>query len=271
MKQKSQNTAPSLPNGKGGVSRLFASAALRKTAAVVLAILAWQVLALAIGEELILVSPVKVLLRLFTIWREAGFLGAIGHSLLRIAGGFFLAFAVGVALAVLAGRFPIVETLLFPYMAVVKAVPVVSFIVIAYVWMSSRTIALFIAFLIVLPTVYTGLLSGIKARDGKLEEMADVFDVSPLRRFLYIRLPQLEPYILSAVSLGAGLAFKSGVAAEIIAVPAGSMGEMMYYASLWLQNVDLFTWTVILLLISIAFEKLLVFLVKFGLRRLYCR
>ena len=271
MKQNDQNAASSVPNGKGGVSRLFASPTLRKAVAVVLALLAWQGLALVIGEELILVSPVKVFLRLFTIWREAGFFAAVGHSLLRIAGGFFLAFAVGTALAVLAGRFPIVETLLFPYMAVVKAVPVVSFIVIAYVWMSSRTIALFIAFLIVLPTVYTGLLSGIKARDEKLEQMADVFGVSPLRRFLYIRLPQLEPHILSAVSLGAGLAFKSGVAAEIIAVPAGSMGEMMYYASLWLQNVDLFAWTVVLLLISIAFERLLVFLIKFGLRRLYGR
>ena len=271
MKQKSQIPASSFSNGKGGVRRLFASSALRKTVAVVLAILAWQVLALAIGEELILVSPVQVFLRLFTIWREVGFFAAIGHSLLRIAGGFFLAFVAGAVLAVLAGRFPLVETLLFPYMAVVKAVPVVSFIVIAYVWMSSRTIALFIAFLIVLPTVYTGLLAGIKARDEKLEQMADVFGVSPLRRLLYIRLPQLESHILSAVSLGAGLAFKSGVAAEIIAVPSGSMGEMMYYASLWLQNVDLFTWTVVLLLISIVFEKLLVFLIKFALRRLYRR
>ena len=247
------------------------TSAFHKAVAVILALLVWQGTAMMIAEELILVSPLRVVARLFTIWQVPGFFAAIGHSLLRISSGFFAALILGVLLAVLAGRFSFLETLLFPYMAVVKAVPVVSFIVLAYVWMSSGMIAAFISFLIVLPTVYTGLLSGIKARDKQLEEMADVFDVSPARRFLLIRLPQLEPYILSAVSLGAGLAWKSGIAAEIIAVPAGSMGEMFYYASLWLQNVDLFTWTVVLVLISIAFEKLLVLLLKLGLRRLWRR
>ncbi|MBE6656594.1 MAG: ABC transporter permease subunit [Ruminococcaceae bacterium] len=248
---------------------LFRRSALQKAAAVLFALLVWQIGALLIGEELILPSPISVLLRLFTIWWEAGILTAIGYSLLRIAAGFFIALALGVLLAVVAGRFPFVETLLFPYVAVVKAVPVVSFIVLAYVWMSSRTIAIFISFLIVLPTVYTTLLSGIKARDEKLEEMADVFAVSPKDRFLYLRLPNLAPYITSSVSLGAGLAWKSGVAAEIIAISSRSIGGLLYNASLEMRNVDLFTLTAILVLVSILFEKLLTFLLKLGFRRLW--
>ena len=251
------------------VRRFFAQSAGQKTVAVLLAVLVWQLGAMLIAEELILVSPLRVLARLFTIWREPDFFAAIGHSLLRIALGFFSAFILGTVLAVLAGRFRFAEILLFPYMAVVKAVPVVSFIVLAYVWMSSRMISAFIAFLIVLPTVYTSLLSGIKARDEKLEEMADVFGVSAKERFLYLRLPNLAPYVKSSVSLGIGLAFKSGIAAEIIAVPSGSMGEMMYYAGLWLQNVDLFTWTVVLLLLSIVAERLLTLLLTLGFRRIW--
>lgn len=251
------------------ILRLFLLPPVQKWAAVLLALLVWQVVAMGISEELVLVSPVKVFLRLFTIWRDDGFFAAIGHSLLRIGGGFFLAFLTGALLAMAAGRFRFVEILLFPYMAVIKAVPVVSFIVLAYVWMSSRTISLFIAFLIVLPTVYTNLLSGIRAQDRKLEEMADVFKITGARRFLYLRLPSLAPYIRSAASLGAGLAFKSGIAAEVIAVPAGSLGEMIYYAGLWLQNVDLFTLTVVLVIISILFEKLLSWLLKFVFWRLF--
>lgn len=242
---------------------------VQKTAAVLLALFVWQIGAMIIAEELILVSPVKVFLRLFTIWQVKGFFLAIGNSLLRIACGFFIALLLGTLLAVLAGRFAFLETLLFPYVAVVKAVPVVSFIVLAYLWMSSRTIAVFISFLIVLPTVYTGLLSGIKARDEKLEEMADVFGLSAKDRFLYLRLPSLAPYITSAVSLGAGLAWKSGVAAEIIAVSSNSIGGMLYNASLSMQNVDLFAWTTILVLLSIAFEKLLSLILKLGFRRLW--
>ena len=248
---------------------LLRKSSVQKTLAVFFALLVWQIGAMILNEELILPTPVRVLVRLFTVWQLEGVFTAIGHSLLRIALGFFLALLLGTVLAVIAGRFPFVETLLFPYMAVVKAVPVVSFIVLAYVWMSSRTIAVFISFLIVLPTVYTGLLSGIKARDAKLEEMADVFGVSAKDRFLYLRLPNLAPYITSAVSLGAGLAWKSGVAAEIIAVTSKSIGGMLYSASLEMRNLDLFAMTALLVLLSILFEKLLVLLLKLGFRRLW--
>lgn len=249
----------------------FRRSSVQKTAAVLIALVVWQVGAMALGDDLILPTPIHVFLRLFTVWEIKGIFTAIGMSLLRIAAGFFLALVLGSLLAVFAGRFPFVETLLFPYMAVVKAVPVVSFIVLAYVWMSSRTIAIFISFLIVLPTVYTGLLSGIKARDGKLEEMADVFGVSAKDRFLYLRLPNLAPYITSAVSLGAGLAWKSGVAAEIIAVSAKSIGGLLYSASLEMRNVDLFALTTLLVLLSILFEKLLVVLLRLGFRRLWSK
>ena len=242
---------------------------VQKAMAVLLALCLWQIGALLLHEELILPSPIKVFVRLFTLWQIKGIFTAIGASLLRIAMGFFLALVFGAVLAVLAGRFSFMETLLFPYMAVVKAVPVVSFIVLAYVWMSSRTIAVFISFLIVLPTVYTGLLAGIKARDEKLEEMADVFRISAKERFLYLRLPNLAPYITSAVSLGAGLAWKSGVAAEIIAITSKSIGGLLYSASLEMRNVDLFALTALLVLLSIAFEKMLVLLLKLGFRRLW--
>lgn len=260
---------PSLFCAKSRFAKILRMKAFQKTAAVILALLVWQAVAMLIGKELILVSPIKVFLRLGTIWKEVGFFTAIGNSLLHIALGFFSAFFLGTLLAVVAGRFSFVETLLFPYMAVVKAVPVVSFIVLAYFWMSSQMISSFIVFLIVLPTVYTGLLSGIKARDEKMDEMADVFGISGARRFFFVRLPTLAPYITSAVSLGVGLAFKSGIAAEIISIPADSMGEMFYYAKLWLESVDLFTWTVILLFLSIVTEKLFVFLLKLGFRRLW--
>lgn len=239
---------------------------VQKGGAVLLALLVWQGVALAIGEVLILPTPLAVLARLFTIWTESGFWGAVGLTVLRIALGFLAAFVLGVLLALAAGRSRVVETLLFPYMAVVKAVPVACFIVLLYVWLSSRSIASFIAFLIVLPTVYTGVLSGIRAEDKALKEMADVFCLSPVRRFLSVRLPQLEPYVISAVSLGTGLAFKSGIAAEILSLPAGSVGEMLYYASLWLQSVDLYAWTVVLVLVSILFEKLAVLLFRLAFR-----
>ncbi len=235
---------------------------LWRIVSVLAALAVWQTVALAVNERLILVSPLAVCGRLFTIWREAGFLSSVWFSFSRITLGFLLALIAGAVLAVPAGRFRILEILLHPYMVTVKTVPVVSFIVLAYVWLSSAMISVFICFLIVLPTVYTGLLAGLRSVDGKMLEMAEVFRIPFSRRLRAIYLPHLTPYILSAASLSAGLAWKSGVAAEIISIPGGSIGEMIHYADLWLMTEDMYAWTVILVLMSVVFEKLFVLLLK---------
>lgn len=237
-------------------------ATLWRIVSVLAALAVWQTAALLIGERLILVSPVAVFGRLLTIWREPGFFASLWFSFSRITLGFLLASFLGTVLAVLAWRFRVAEILLRPYMVTVKTVPVVSFIVLAYVWLSSSAISTFICFLIVLPTVYTGLLSGLQAADPKMTEMAKVFRIPFGRRLRAIYLPHLTPYILSAASLSAGLAWKSGVAAEIISIPGGSIGEMIHYADLWLLTEDMYAWTVILVLASVAFEKLFVLFLK---------
>ncbi|MBO5754677.1 MAG: nitrate ABC transporter permease, partial [Clostridia bacterium] len=157
--------------------RFFAKkdrAPLWKTVSVLAALAVWQTVAVLLNERLILVSPVAVAERLLTIWREDGFFSSVWFSFSRITLGFLLALAVGTVLAILSARFRLVEIMLHPYMVTVKTVPVVSFIVLAYVWLSSGAISVFICSLIVLPTVYTGLLAGLRSVDKKMLEMADV-------------------------------------------------------------------------------------------------
>lgn len=229
---------------------------LWKLLATLLALGLWQAVALAIGEELILVTPVKVFLRLFTIWQTEGFFSALLLSFLRITLGFILAFLIGIILAVLAGKLHVIEILLSPYMTAVKAVPVASFIVLAYVWFSASSLSAFIAFLIVLPTVYSHLLSAIKSMPKEMKEMLFAFDVPFSKRLFTVFLPYLRPFVLSACALGTGLAWKSGVAAEIITMPSDSIGNLIYYANLWLQSVDLYAYTVLLVLLSILSQLL---------------
>ncbi len=231
-----------------------------------LALAVWQITAMIIKERLILPSPLAVLTRLSTLWQVDGFWQAIGFSISRITVGFLLALLGGALLAIGAARFPILEILLSPYMLTVKSVPVASFIVLMFTWFSPSSLSGFIAALIVLPTVYNNLLAGLRSIDRQMLEMADVFHFSFSRRLLAVYLPHLRPYVLSACSLAAGLAWKSGVAAEIIAVPNGSIGNMIYYASTWSQTENLFAWTIIIVALSIAFEKLFLALVRLTFR-----
>ncbi|MBQ1503894.1 MAG: ABC transporter permease subunit [Oscillospiraceae bacterium] len=235
---------------------------LEKIVAVAAALAVWQAAAMLLGHDLLLVSPVKVILRLGTIWREPGFLPAIGFTFWRIVAGFFSGFLAGTLLAVLAGRFHIVEVLLWPYMVTIKSVPVASFIIVCLIFFSSSTLSIFISFLMVLPLIYQNVLQGIKSADRQMLEMAKVFRVPWHRKLFYIDLPSLKPFLLSACSVALGLSWKSGVAAEVIGVPDGSIGEMLYQSKIYLDTDDLFAWTVIIILASFLFEKLFLWLLR---------
>jgi len=211
-----------------------------------------------LGNDLLLVTPLVVVRTLFNLCWSAEFWVTVGFSFFRIAAGFLLALLTGIGLAVAAGRFRLAEVLLQPYMSVVKATPVASFIILCLIWLDSRSLSVFIAFLMVLPIVYTNILQGIKSTDRKLLEMADVFRVGWWRRLEYIYLPQLKHYLLSACAISIGLSWKAGIAAEVIGIPQGSIGEKLYEAKVYLSSGDLFAWTVAVVIISILFEKLFV-------------
>ena len=184
----------------------------------------------------------------------------MGFSFLRITLGFLLACVVGTALGVLASRFRVVRDLCAPLMATVKSIPVASFIILVLVWVPSRNLSVVISFLMVAPIVYQNVLGGISNMDHKLTEMADVFQVPFARRLRYLYLPQVAPFFRSACAVGLGLCWKSGVAAEVIGLPDGSIGERLYEAKVYLDTPDLFAWTLVIVLVSIAFEKLFLFL-----------
>ena len=108
----------------------------------------------------------------------------------------------------------------------------------------------------VFPPVYLNVLAGIDSTDPKLLEMARVFRV-PFRRTLKgIWLPQMLPYFRAAVSLALGLCWKAGVAAEVIGLPAGTVGERLYTAKVYFQTPDLFAWTAVILAVSALLERL---------------
>ncbi len=235
---------------------------LSKLLAVFLVLLLWQAAAMAVGIDILLVSPWAVAVRLFALLGEAGFRSAVLFSLLRITAGFFLGFFAGIGLAVLAGRFRIAETLLWPYVVTIKSVPVASFIIISLIWLSNDQLAVFISFLMVFPVVYSNVLQGIKSTDPALLEMAALYRVKWPRRMYYIYLPSIRPYLVSASSVALGMSWKAGIAAEVIGVVRGSIGEKLYEAKINFETADLFAWTVVIVAVSVLFEKGVLFMIK---------
>ena len=89
-------------------------------------------------------------------------------------------------------------------------------------------------------------------------EMARLFRLSGGRRIRAVYLPAVMPYLLSACRVSVGMALKAGVAGEIIGLPRWSIGEQLYLSKLYLNTADLFAWSLVIIVISLALEKLLV-------------
>ncbi len=244
---------------------------IKGAAAVLFWILIWQLIVVVLdkksgnfmGGNLLVASPFDTVKELFVLIRTAEFWKTVGNSFLKIAMGFFLALFAGVFCAVLASSCGVVRALLNPVLRLIKAVPVASFIILALFWLSSsKNLSVLISFLMVLPVIYTNVLQGIESTEKELLEMASVFRISVGKRIRYIYIPAVMPYFVSACSVGLGFCFKSGIAAEIIGLPANSIGERLYEAKLYLLTEELFAWTAVIVLVSVVFEKAVMFLVK---------
>ena len=232
--------------------------------AVLLWLLVWQAASMALDSDILLVSPLRVVATLLALLPTARFWASLLGSMARILGGFFLAAALGTLLAALAARFKRVEEWLAPPVLAMKTVPVASFVILALIWFGSRNLSVFIALVMVFPVIYSNTLQGIKSADGALLEMARVYRVPFSRRLGYIYAPQVKPFLLSGCSVALGMSWKSGVAAEVIGVVGGSIGERLYEAKVYFQLTDLLAWTVVIVVCSVGFEKLVLWLLRRG-------
>ncbi len=245
-----------------GKNRKSTKTEILKPWAVLLALFLWQAVAMVIDQRILIVSPLAVLKKLFEIVPTANFWGAVAFSFLRIVGGFLAGMACAVALAIPASCFAFVRDLLSPFMLTIKSIPVASFVILALIWFSSQNLAILISFLMVLPIVYTSVLEGIRHTDQNLLEMAKIFHVTACKKIRYIYFFEVYPFFVSGVKVALGLSWKSGIAAEVIGIPDHSIGENLFNAKIFLDTSSLFAWTIVIVLLSVGFEKLFLFLLR---------
>ena len=240
---------------------------VQRAAAVLFWLAVWQCAAMAVGQEVFLVSPVAALRALVQLLPTADFWGRVWFSSGRILLGFGLGAGCSVLLAAASAKIRWVDILLSPLMQLVKATPVASFIILALVWVRGRSLSILISFLMVLPVLYGAVRTGIQSTDPQLLEMARVFRLPRMRRLRAIWLPAVLPAFHQGCSVALGICWKSGVAAEVIGLPDGSIGDALYRAKITLSTGDLFAWTFVIICVSALFEKLFLAILDRAVKR----
>ena len=224
----------------------------------------WLAVSFRVNNEFLFPTPAAVGQELVRLLGTKSFWLTSSISLLRILWGILVSWIIGTVLAYLTYICGPLRTILTPAISAVKSTPVASFIILALLWLERDSLPVFITALIVIPIVWGNVSEGIGSVDGKLVEVAKVYRLSLPKRIFRLYVPSVAPYFMAACKSSLGLAWKAGIAAEILATPDHSIGKELYFSKTYLETDSLFAWTLVVIVLSLLIEKLLVF----GLNRL---
>ena len=222
----------------------------------------WQLLDAIIDNRLVLAGPIRVAQALVEQLGQPDFWVICGASFGRIALGFLLSFVVGFLLALMSCRHRLFRDFVDPILSLLRTIPVASFIILLLIWVGNQALTVFLAFFIVLPLIYTNMVTGFESVDRQMLEMARVYGLSRGRTFLYIYRPAFMPFLMSSTKISLGMTWKSGIMAEVLATPKPSIGKEMATARTFLDTPDLLAWTVVVMVLSFLFEKAFMELLK---------
>ncbi len=238
----------------------------------------WQIAAWAVGgsfslagvhlqeKHLLLPGPWTVLYTLAGLVTEVSFWQAAGLTLLRVFAGLLIGVVLGTVTAVLTAASVWCDRILSPLVKVIRATPVASFILLILLWVTTGRVPGVIAALMVLPVVWGNVSKGIRQTDLMLLEMAKAYRFDVTKRLRLIYIPSVAPYFSAGVETGLGLAWKAGVAAEVLCHPKLAIGTQVYVSKLNLETPELFAWTIVVIVLSFLVESVLVRLLRKAVR-----
>ena len=224
---------------------------------------AWQLCAAWVGKELLLPSPWAAFHTLLTLVGTEEFWRSVLLSLGRISLGFLLGAGLGTLLGILTAASRWGELLLSPALRAVRTVPVVSFILLLYFWLPTGRVPTAVAALMALPVVWRSARQGIAAADPQLLELGEHYRLGLWKRIRLIYIPAAMPALAAGWETALGLAWKSGIAAEVLCQPKWAAGSQLQISKAYLDSPGLFAWTVVIVAVSLGLEGLL----KWTLRR----
>ena len=237
---------------------------IKNLLAILFWVAAWHMLAVHMGNSLLLPTPGQVLCRLWELMGTADFWQITAVSLGRILLGAVSAMVLGVVLAVVTTASSLLDALVAPLMTAVQATPVASFAILVLIWVRRDYVPVLICGMMVLPVVWSNVSAGIRQTDRQLLELAKVYRLPRSKVLQRIYIPSVLPYFRAACSSALGLGWKAGIAAEVLTVPKISIGKMISESKIYLLTEDLFAWTLAVVLLSLVLLKFLLWGLKGG-------
>lgn len=194
----------------------------------------WLILYITVKNQVVIPSPLKTVKEALLLFTKGYFYSALFKTLLRVVIAFLISFILAVITAVLSCKFSAFAGVFNVVIAVLRSLPTLAILLVILVLSVSRTTApIAVCFLTLFPLLHTGIYSAISAVSKEQIEMCKVYKVPFKKQVFNLYLPSVLPPLCLDVSSALSFGIKITVSAEILASVYGSIGGLMYEASIY--------------------------------------
>lgn len=226
-------------------------------ASVICMLIVWKILSLHFDSDFVLPSPEKTLITTLTLFGDGRFLGIVGTTVARGLIGFIISVVLGLGTGILTGLNPCADAFLRPVLVTIRSIPVISIILLALIWFNPGSVPVFIGMLTMFPFITTNVSDGIRSIDRELVVMATFYKVRRERIVRELYIPAIMPFIVSGASSALGIGWRAIIIGEVLSQPLYGIGTMMQNAQTFLNIDAVIAWTIVAVLISYGFEKII--------------
>lgn len=218
---------------------------------------AWQLLSWQMAQPQLIPSFPDLIRALFRLVYTPGFLVSIGTTCLRACVGLLLSLAAASITAFLLNRSEAIRFLFMPWLSLLRSVPVISFILLALIFLNPEMIPLLIAFLTMYPLLTENLLKGLMNRLDSWKMLARQFHLNAWNRLFQINYPQLKPYLFSGLASAVGFGWRAIIMGEVLSQCVDGIGKRMKEAQVFIDVPELIAWTLVAIVLSWLTDKLI--------------
>lgn len=220
-------------------------------------LLLWKGMALYFNSDFILPHPERTLVKTLALFSEGQFLLVVGATVLRGVLGFVISLVFGVVFGIFAGISRDFNAFIKPILVVLRSTPVIAIILLALIWLNANSVPIFIAILTMFPFICTNTIDGIRSVDKQLVEMAWVYKINKIRIAKEVYLPAIMPFVISGASSAMGIGWRAIIIGEVLSQPRYGIGAVMQSAQTFLNVDAVIAWTIIAVLLSYVFERII--------------
>jgi NitT/TauT family transport system permease protein len=217
----------------------------------------WKIVSLFINSGFVLPSPERTLITAFSLLTDSRFLEIAGTTVARGVICFVISGILGIGTGILTGVNAYVNAFLRPILVTIRSIPVIGIILLALIWFHPGLVPVFIGMLTMFPFISTNVSDGIRSIDSELVVMATFYKVSRNRIIREVYIPAILPFIVSGASSALGIGWRAIIIGEVLSQPKYGIGTMMQNAQTFLNVDAVIAWTLIAVLISYGFEKMI--------------